>query len=567
MSERLPAPELPDARWGTAETPLPDWRESDSGDTDDDPDDEELAETPAEIIAALGFDPLEEDDEGEDADPFVAALAQDADLAFDRSVRSYDQNGHLHVALAPISKAVVNEYYGHEIPDADQLGLDPNRRYRLYRDPDELAKAADTFNGKPILLKHQPVSADAHPRDLTIGSIGSGVRYEHPYLLGPLSIWDRDAIDGIENEDRKQLSAAYRYRADMTPGVVDGQRFDGVMRDIAGNHVALVPEGRAGADVVVGDSKPKEPPTMPAAKPAARERMSRQALYVSAACTAYALPKLATDQKMPDMRALLKGVDVKTWKAKRPAFETAFGKALSPRLAADASMEDFHSFLDGFSNGGEGGAPASAEELADDPLKPKTADAEPFEGEETPDEELLESDTPAGKLMTFLQSVLTPEELAQAKAIAQGGGEQQQAAPPDNGGGNGEGEDQGHSENSDMNDKPPVVTKPAMDAAIEAAVKAERTRALAVREAEQVVRPYIGNLAIAQDTAEGVYRLALDQLGVKVDGVHPSAFRTILEMQPKPGDRQRATEFVAMDAAQSKDFAERYPGALSLKRV
>ena len=500
-------------------------------------------------------------------------IAQDAELAFDRSVRTYDQNGHLNVALAPISKATVNEYYGHEIPDADKLGLDPERRYRLYRDPEELAKAASTFDGKPILLKHQPVSADAHPRDLTVGSIGSGARFEHPYLLAPLSFWDRDAIQGIEREDRKQLSAAYRYRADMTPGTADGQRYDGVMRDIAGNHLALVPEGRAGADVVVGDSKPKET-HMPAAKPAAAKvQMSRQALFLSGVCTAYALPKLATDQKMPDLRPLLKGVTHKTWKDKRTAFEAEFGKTLKPRLAQDASMEDFHSFLDGFSNGGgEGGAPASAEELADDPLKPKTADAEPFGGEETPDEELLEADTPAGKLMKFLQSVLTPEELAQAKAIAQGNGEEASPAPPDNGE-QPPSEDQGNPEIDDMqrrregeqNEKPPI-TKPAMDAAIAAAVKAERERSLAVRDAEEAVRPWIGKLAIAQDSAEAIYKLALDSLGIDITDVHPSAYKTILLREPKPGERQR-TEVVAMDAAQSKEFAERYPGALSLKRA
>ncbi len=40
----------------------------------------------------------------------------------------------------------------------------------------------------------------------------------------------------------------------MTPGTYAGVRYDGVMRDIAANHVALVRKGRAGPDVVVGDS-------------------------------------------------------------------------------------------------------------------------------------------------------------------------------------------------------------------------------------------------------------------------------------------------------------------------
>lgn len=46
---------LPDARWGSAETPLP----AVADDDDDDPDDELLAETPADVIAMLGFDPLD----------------------------------------------------------------------------------------------------------------------------------------------------------------------------------------------------------------------------------------------------------------------------------------------------------------------------------------------------------------------------------------------------------------------------------------------------------------------------------------------------------------------------
>lgn len=45
----------------------------------------------------------------------------------------------------------------------------------------------------------------------------------------------------------------------MTPGhTAEGVAFDGIMRNIAGNHVALVQEGRAGPDVFVSDSQPLE---------------------------------------------------------------------------------------------------------------------------------------------------------------------------------------------------------------------------------------------------------------------------------------------------------------------
>ena len=53
----------------------------------------------------------------------------------------------------------------------------------------------------------------------------------------------------------KELSCAYRYDPDFTQGTYDGQRYDFVMRNIRGNHVALVEEGRAGPDVVVADKQ------------------------------------------------------------------------------------------------------------------------------------------------------------------------------------------------------------------------------------------------------------------------------------------------------------------------
>jgi hypothetical protein len=64
----------------------------------------------------------------------------------------------------------------------------------------------------------------------------------------------KGAIDAVNAGQQKELSAAYRYRADTRPGTFNGQRYDGVMRDVAGNHVALVREGRADSDVVVGDA-------------------------------------------------------------------------------------------------------------------------------------------------------------------------------------------------------------------------------------------------------------------------------------------------------------------------
>ena len=181
----------------------------------------------------------------------------DSYYAYDRaaSARTYDVDGRLHVARSNISKANVCTYNGSEIPDSQSLGLDPNRVYKLLRDPKELESAAATFNNIPVLSQHVPVSAEDHQPDLVVGSTGTDAEFVVPYLTNSLVIWSQDAIDAIESEAQKELSCAYRYTADMTPGTYMGRSYDGVMRGIVGNHLAIVPEGRAGSDVVVADGR------------------------------------------------------------------------------------------------------------------------------------------------------------------------------------------------------------------------------------------------------------------------------------------------------------------------
>lgn len=182
---------------------------------------------------------------------------KDVKFAFDKaSVRTYDEDGMMHVALTPISKANVCIYYGKEIPDSEALGLDPNKAYRLLRDPEELKKAVSTFNNKPVLNKHIGVTVIDPPKESIVGSTGERSEFDGTYLKNSLVLWDIDSILGVETEKQKEISSSYRYKLDMTPGEYEGETYDGVMRDIVCNHVAIVPSGRAGPDVFVYDSKP-----------------------------------------------------------------------------------------------------------------------------------------------------------------------------------------------------------------------------------------------------------------------------------------------------------------------
>jgi hypothetical protein len=204
---------------------------------------------------------------------FDRALASIGDdertVVFDRlTVRRFDVDGRMHVEACNISKANVCPYFGREIPNYQLLGLEANKIYQLYRDPDELARAAPSFQRLQLMMLHTVVNADQPKMLVTCGTIGSDVAFDSPYLKSSIAVWTKEAIKLIESEKQAALSCSYRYRADMTPGhSPEGVAYDGVMRDIMGNHVALVEKGRAGPDVVVSDSQPVELPKMPFKRP------------------------------------------------------------------------------------------------------------------------------------------------------------------------------------------------------------------------------------------------------------------------------------------------------------
>lgn len=211
-------------------------------------------------------------------------------FAFDKSARRIDADGRLHVERSHISKAAVNPYYGSEIPGYQELGLEPNKVYRLLRDPIELEKAAPTFARLPILSKHIPVTVDSPQPDLVVGAIGSDVVFNSPYLDADTCFWDSEAIAGIETDKVRELSCAYRYTPIMEPGEYEGQPYDGRMTNILGNHLALVEQGRAGPDVIVADSNPFTKETA--------MRMTKLGKALFAALSA-ASPVLAADSALP----------------------------------------------------------------------------------------------------------------------------------------------------------------------------------------------------------------------------------------------------------------------------
>jgi len=499
-------------------------------------------------------------------------------VAFDRtSVRSIDKDGRLHVAKAHISKATVNEYKGSEIPNSEALGLEPNKLYRLFRDPEELRKAAPTFNNLPILSKHVAVTADAPRKDLIIGTTGSEANFDDPYLDNSLAFWDGVAIEKILDDEERQLSCSYHYVPVLESGDYHGRSYDLRMTQIVGNHVALVKEGRAGADIIVGDEKPKadiiinlETPPMPKSPTA----LSRKAQIVRGALKAYLPQKLASDAKI-DLLPVLAGVTAANFAASKATIAARLERATKGKLAKDANLKDVHGLLDRLDGEGD------AEEDPSDPGM-EERDVDP---EKTLDNPAVDEDGGCEKVCSFLQGKVAPEVIEQVRKMmsepAEDEMEDDMTAPdaePKMGTMTPEerlkaAKDKKAKDKKAKDVEPGaggMVAKGAMDAAIakaksEAVAEAQRT-IREVTDAITFVRPWVGEVRIAADSATGVYAKALDIIGVKTKGKHPDSFRDILEAQPKPGGRAPAAR-VAADSSISAEMSKAFPNAGRLKIV
>lgn len=262
--------------------------------------------------------------------PALRSNRDNFSLAYDRasSVRTISKDGRLHVSVSNLSKATVSPYHGTEVPQWKTLGLDPDRTYQFLRDPDELKKAAASFNNLPLLSAHSPVTAANHAPDLVIGATGSDAVFEAPYLKNSLVIWAKDAIEAIESGEQREISCGYYWTPVMEPGVFNGERYDGRMTQLTGSHVALVSEGRAGPDCLVADSKQE----------LQMHKLSRKAALTQGALLIHLAPLMAADAK-PDLAPFLVGVTAKNFKASRAAILAGVRRATAGKLAADAVLD------------------------------------------------------------------------------------------------------------------------------------------------------------------------------------------------------------------------------------
>ena len=169
--------------------------------------------------------------------------------------------GYLIALNVPIARTGIQKYLPAEVPvDDSEQYAGPDGLIPVYREPEEVfsPKTIASFEGKPVADNH-PSTPDnkIHAEDIGLYGKGHmqnvrrGTGEEEDNLLADLVITDIPLSNVVESGDKREISCGY----DCDWVVEDGKVYQ---KNITGNHVAVVPQGRAGSSVAIKDAKPKK---------------------------------------------------------------------------------------------------------------------------------------------------------------------------------------------------------------------------------------------------------------------------------------------------------------------
>ncbi|RJG51798.1 DUF2213 domain-containing protein [Sphingobium terrigena] len=155
-------------------------------------------------------------------------------------------------AVAKFARSGCYSYTGRE------LGRPELSSVTVYRPEDEVfaADAMASFAHQSITLDHPAEGVSpANWRKVSVGFTEGRVARDGGYVEIPLMLADAEAVSAYDSGRARELSAGYSCELVWGDGVApDGTHFQATQRQIRGNHIALVPQGRAGSECRIGDS-------------------------------------------------------------------------------------------------------------------------------------------------------------------------------------------------------------------------------------------------------------------------------------------------------------------------
>ena len=156
--------------------------------------------------------------------------------------------GFLICKDVPIARTGPQDYFAREL----MLDGDPDRLVTVQRHPKDVFEEATlaSFEGKPICDGHPPENVG--PENYAAYTKGhvQNVRRDGDYIVADLYINDANLANEVRNNVKREVSCGY-----LCNYVPDGAGYR--QERIRGNHVAVVPKGRAGATVAIHDTAPE----------------------------------------------------------------------------------------------------------------------------------------------------------------------------------------------------------------------------------------------------------------------------------------------------------------------
>ena len=148
----------------------------------------------------------------------------------------------------PIARTGPQDYLAREM----MLDGDPERVVTVQRYPEDVFEAATlaSFEGKPVTEGHPPENVG--PENYAAYTKGhvQNVRRSGEYIVADLYINDANLAEEVRNNVKREVSCGY-----LCSYVPDGAGYR--QSNIRGNHVAVVPKGRAGSTVAIQDTAPE----------------------------------------------------------------------------------------------------------------------------------------------------------------------------------------------------------------------------------------------------------------------------------------------------------------------
>ena len=152
--------------------------------------------------------------------------------------------GYLICRDVPIARTGTQEYLAGEL----QLEGNPERVVKVKRYPEDVFEPAAlaSFEGKDVTQGHPPENVG--PENFSSYTKGhvQNVRRSGEHIIADLIIKDANLVSDVWNGVTREVSCGY-----LCTYVPDGDGYK--QQNIRGNHVAVVPRGRAGAAVSIKD--------------------------------------------------------------------------------------------------------------------------------------------------------------------------------------------------------------------------------------------------------------------------------------------------------------------------